>query len=324
MTDILTIGDTSIDEFLKVNDATLNCDVNHENCRICFNYADKIPVEEFHKSVAGNAPNVAIGCSKLGLKAAVYSELGDDLNADLAIDTLEKEKIDTKFCLKNKGKKTNVHPIIVFKGERTIFSFHEAIPYKMQNWEKPKIIYYTSMPQGFKEFQNKLIEYLNKDEDIIFAMNPGSTMLKTGIEALRESFSRLDILFLNKEEAEKLVDDTKSEILELHKKLHKLGIKLSVITDNTNGSSAYDGEKQVTLGICVPQEIVDKTGAGDAYASGFISAIFHKKSLKDAMKWGAINSASVITKIGSIHGLRNLDHMEEFARVMDFSESKIH
>ncbi len=240
MIDLLAIGDTSIDEFLKVNDATLHCDVKHDNCEICFSYADKIPVEEFHKSVAGNAPNVGIGARKLGLKTAVYTELGNDFNADLAIKTMKQEGVDTKFCIKNRNKKTNVHPIIVFKGERTIFSYHDSIPYKMQNWPKPKIIYYTSMPKGFKSFQNKLLEYLDENEDIIFAMNPGSTMLKTGLIALRETFKRLDILFANREEAEKLTG-IEGTVEQLHQKLFEMGIKLSFIKDGLEGSSAYDG-----------------------------------------------------------------------------------
>ncbi len=54
-----------------------------------------------------------------------------------------------------------------------------------------------------------------------------------------------------------------------------------------------------------PYEITAKakTGAGDAYASGFLAALIHGKSPVDAMKWGAANAAGVIQKIGAHRGL---------------------
>jgi len=93
--DLLTIGDISIDLFMKVSDAEVHCNIEKEDCKISFDYGEKIPVEEFKMTVAGNAANVASGAAKLGLKAAIYTEVGNDLNAEFAQRELDKRGVNT-------------------------------------------------------------------------------------------------------------------------------------------------------------------------------------------------------------------------------------
>src|SRR3989339_1778545 len=76
--DLVSIGDSTIDTFIKIHDATVECDINQEDCKICLGYGDKIPVDSIAHGVAGNAANVAVGASKLGLISAIYTNLGDD------------------------------------------------------------------------------------------------------------------------------------------------------------------------------------------------------------------------------------------------------
>jgi sugar/nucleoside kinase (ribokinase family) len=322
-TDILLVGDTSIDEFMLIHEASVSCDINHEHCQICFDYADKVHVEEFKSSVAGNAPNVAIGCATLGMKPTLYTEIGGDSNADLAINTMKERGVDTTYCIKNPGTPTNVHPIAVFKGERTIFSYHEKRDYKMQDWEEPKFIYYSSLSEGFEKFHDELHEYVKEHKNIIFAVNPGTMQMKVGINKLREMTPRMDVLFVNKEEAQGLVG-SEDDIDTLHKKLTEMGVKLSVITDGINGSSTHDGTTNEKIGIYKTNlEIKDKTGAGDAFAAGFISAMHYGKNAKEAMKWGSINSSGVVAEIGAIEGLRTKKEVEKILKDADFTEPKL-
>ena len=76
--DLITIGDSTIDTFIKIHDATVECDINKKNCKICIKYGDKIPVDSISHSAAGNALNVAVRGQKLGLKCAIYTNLGGD------------------------------------------------------------------------------------------------------------------------------------------------------------------------------------------------------------------------------------------------------
>ena len=305
--DILTIGSCTMDNYLKLPSQQGISSIAQNEPKLCFYHGSKIAVEKFASNPGGNALNVAIGTSKMGLKSKIYTEMGKDDFTDDIVRLLKKNKVDTKLCIKNKDKHNNIGTIVVYQADRTIFSYHENFEYKAKEWGKPKMIYYTSMPRGNQTFQKILVNYLNQNKHTILSVNPGSSQIKEGIENLVDILFLTDILFVNKQEAAFLTktDLTKNDSVEyLHKKLQKIGPKLTVITDGKNGASASNMGKVVYIkAFSDDKPIEDMTGAGDAFSSGFLSAIFHKKPLKEALLWGAINSASVIKEIGSTNGL---------------------
>ena len=63
-----------------------------------------------------------------------------------------------------------------------------------------------------------------------------------------------------------------------------------------------------------PTKLVEKTGAGDAYAAAFIAALNRNLNLGEAMVWGTINSAHVIREVGAQNGLLNLDGVERYRK----------
>jgi len=297
--DILTIGDTVIDLYMNLDGHGISSS-GGENTKTCFYHGSKILVSNIEYSSAGNALNVAIATRRLGLTSAIYSEIGNDDGAKKIKKALKKEKVITKYLHKNKKGITNINPIMVFNGERTIFSHHEKRNYYVGKWPTPKWIYYTSMSEGFQHFQKELIKYLEKHPDIVVAFNPGTVQMKNGVESFKDFLKYVDVLLVNKVEASKItgMDD------DLHKNLQMLGPKLTVITDGKAGASAYDGNNVVKIEpFEIDEPVRDKTGAGDAFSASFISALFYKKPLREALMWGAINSSFVIRKIGATHGL---------------------
>jgi sugar/nucleoside kinase (ribokinase family) len=307
--DLLTIGDSSIDEFMQVEEGS----ADDKQGEICFMHGTKIPVHSFSTSVAGNALNVAVGTQKLGVKTALYTEIGDDQNAQRIINALNEHGIDTTYCIKNPGTLTDVHPIIVYRQERTIFIYHAKRNHKVLNWPVPKWIYYSSLGKDFEAFQNELVDYLNANPSIAVAFNPGTYHLKAGLGSIQNILALTDVLFLNKDESIELVG--KGSTADLHQKLQKYGPNITVITDGNKGASASDGNHLVDIAVFdEAKPIIDKTGAGDAFSSGFLSAIISNKSLKAAGKWGAINSSGVIREIGAINGLKSLSEMEDLAK----------
>jgi sugar/nucleoside kinase (ribokinase family) len=312
--DLLTIGDVAIDLYMKINTQSGLPEGNEGvDKRICFFHGSKIPVEHFETAVAGNSLNVSVGCHKMGLKTAIYSELGDDANGLLVEEELKKVGVETKFCTKTKGAATNVNSVIIYGNDRTIFSYHAERNYKIRGWGKPRWIYYTSMGKGFEDFQTELIEHLRNKPGTGIAFNPGTIQMKYGLESFRNILKITDILFVNREEAEKLVGKESTEVL--HEKLHTLGPKMTVITDTVNGASCYDGTNTLfQKSYSDERPIADKTGAGDAFASGFLSAIFYGKPAEMALKWGVINAGSIIKEIGTTKGLRTKVEVEEIAK----------
>lgn len=316
MADLITIGDSDIDLFMKIANDTLVEDDSENRPKICFYHGTKIPVEQFETSVAGNALNVAVGCTKLGIKTALYTEIGDDQNADKLIEELNSFGVETDLVSKNEGTLTDAHTVIVYEGERTIFSYHGPREYTIKDWDTPKWIYYSSMAKGFENFQEELVEYI-KTTRVGLAFNPGTMHIKLGLDSIKKVLNICDILFLNKEEAELFcsTDKTKSvDELTLHKSLCKMGPKLSVITNGSKGASAYDGSDFVLQeSFSDDRTIIDTTGAGDAFSSGFMSAIIYGKNLKEALKWGVINSGSSIKEMGALKGLIDKKTIEKLA-----------
>ena len=80
MFDLITIGDATIDTFLILDAASNCCELNKKKAMLCLNYADKITIVGSAQSVGGDAANVAVGAHKLGLKTAIVTELGNDIN----------------------------------------------------------------------------------------------------------------------------------------------------------------------------------------------------------------------------------------------------
>jgi len=313
--DLLTIGDVCIDLYMKVEGKEVSEDRDPQHPKICFYHGSKIPVKSVKSNIAGNAVNVSIGATKLGLSTAIYTEMGDDEEADRIEKELAEEGINTNYLRRNKNSLTGIHPVIVYQGERTIFSHHEERPYQIRDWPKPRWIYYTSVGPGFESFQKDLVEYIKSTPDIGIAFNPGTFHVRAGLEGIKNILEVTHVLFLNIDEAKIFVGDGSLE--NMHLKLQKLGPKLTVITEGNEGASAHDGKKLTKVPAYeMEQPVMDKTGAGDSFAASFVSALAHGKSLEEALLWGTINSSSVIREVGAVHGLKTKQEIEKLVQAL--------
>lgn len=311
--DLISIGDSVIDAFSFINEAEVKCTLNKNECKLCVNYADKIPVEKFALCPAGNASNNAVGASRLGLKTAIYSEIGNDSFGKIVVDNFRNNNVALDFINLNKNASTNLHTVISYQGERTIFVHHAKRDYKLPEFsESPNWIYYTSLSQGFEKFQAELVSYVKKNPEIKVGFNPATYQLKSGLANLRNILEVTSAIFMNLEESKRLLnisEKEQTEIKTLHKKVFELGPKITVITDGSNGSTVFDGEKFYSLGL-YDTPIVDRTGVGDSFATGFIAALFYGMDIPTALKWGTINASGVIQKIGAQEGLMTKKEIE--------------
>ena len=116
--------------------------------------------------------------------------------------------------------------------------------------------------------------------------------------------ARTEVIFVNREEAGKITgaDISEGKEKELLAALREVGPKITIITDGGGGSYVFDGTKYIKAGV-LPVDAYERTGAGDAFGSGCLSAIIKGKGLDEALIWGTINSASVIGYVGPQKGL---------------------
>lgn len=308
--DMLTIGDATLDVFLDVDDAQVSCDLDKKNCRISFTYADKIPVTRLHKVPgAGNASNNAVGSARLGSNTAIYSILGDDSVGRDILAHWKEESVGTDLVGIDKERGTNYSTVINFKGERTIFVYHEPRHYVFpKNASAAKWVYYTSMGEGSDVMHGDLIKYV-RHTGAKLCFQPGTHQMKLGKEALAPLFAVTDVLAVNKEEAERVLGVGTTDIKILLSAYHDLGVKIVIITDGPAGSFTFDGTAYRSLGI-FDTPVVERTGVGDAFSTAFVAALANGHDVPTAMRWGTANSASVIQQIGPQAGLCHKDELD--------------
>jgi sugar/nucleoside kinase (ribokinase family) len=313
--DLITIGDSTIDTFIKIHDASLECDINHESCKICVPYGNKIPVDSIAHGVAGNAANVAVGCRRLGMATATYTNLGDDEQGRNICETLVKAGIASDYIQVNPDKESNLSVVLSFKGERTIFVYHQDWNYRLPDLAPSFWVYLTSMAKTFtnSNIMNEACRYVDKTHARL-AFGPGTYQLKANIKKYPKILERCQVLIVNLEEAKEIVGIDPIETVDMRDVLSKmllLGPKIVVITDGEEGSFATDGNRNLKAGI-LPSKVVEKTGAGDAYSAGLVAALFNNLPLEEAMIWGTINASSVIEKIGPQNGLLTKEELEKY------------
>ena len=316
MLDIISVGDATLDVFLQMNDedADVKCNLQKEDCQLCLTYADKIPVESVVKIPgAGNGSNNAVGSSRLGMQASMVSIVGNDDVGRSIIKNWKKEGVSTRFVTVDKKRDTNYSTVINYRGERTILVYHEKRDYRFPDTlPRAKWLYYTSLGKGSEKMHPALLTYLKKTETRL-CFQPGTHQLKLGAKRLAPMIAKSTITIINKEEAERLVGDGTREMKALLMRLKSFGCEIAVITDGGRGSFSFDGKTFLKLGVFeVP--VIERTGCGDAYATAFLAALHHGKSLAEAMRWGTANSASVISYVGPQEGLLTRAGMDKMLK----------
>jgi len=312
--DFLGIGDTTVDAFIRVNQAEIRCDEKNEHCRLCLNFADKIPYEDVYiVSAVGNSANAAVAASRLGLKSVLMTNLGGDNNGIDCIKAFQEENVGTQFVAVNKTKKTNYHYVLWHKDDRTVLIKHEKYDYKLYDFDEPGWIYLSSLGENSLAFHQKLEKFLNERPEIKLAFQPGTFQMKFGKDALAGIYKRTDVFFCNKEESQKILKTDEDDIKKLLKAMSALGPKIVAITDGVKGAYSYDGKEILFMREYPdPKPPFERTGAGDAFSSTFAVALALGKSVREAIMWAPINSMSVVQQIGARAGLLTRKELEEY------------
>jgi ribokinase len=281
--------------------------------KIEFELGAKYRIEERYEALGGCAANVAVGLARLGVNAECYSHIGNDQIADWILVALEKNNVGTELVTKDNELPSDVSAIVVDKnsGERVIFS-NQKVNAKLE-------IVPEQISSAGWIFIGDLHGDWRKDLDIIFAVakehnvklayNPKQSQIHEDVKKIVEVIAGTAVLFLNKDEALEILSQTgtfSQENLEdenvLVGELKKLGAQIVVITDGVRGAWASDGSET----FFVPGRkvaAIDSTGAGDAFASGFLGAHLEGKALSECLDWGITNSSSSVQFYGAIEGL---------------------
>lgn len=317
--DVISIGDIVTDAFIKLIDDQAVTYENEQGKWIAMQYGTKLPFDhaEIIEAV-GNAANAAVCFARLGLGSAFVTNVGGDAHGRDMIAALHKQNVDSRFVRINPGKKSNYHYVLWYKDERTILIKHEDYDYHWPHLtpnETPQWLYFSSISEHAIEYHDQVADWLDKNPNVKMAFQPGTFQMAAGTDRLARIYQHSEVLILNREEATLVGGGNHDDVHDQFDKLHALGPKIVVITDGPNGAYASDGEQRFSMPLYPdPAPPVDRTGAGDSFASTFVAALMKGNTIEGALQWAPINSMSVVQQVGAQAGLLTEDSLEQYLK----------
>jgi len=316
--DFVAIGDTVVDAFIRLTDAEVTCGVDNANCKLSMDFGAKIPFESVTELPAvGNSANASVAAARLGLNAALVTNLGLDTRGDVSIAELQHNNVSTEFIKQQTGKKTNYHYVLWYSDDRTILINHEKYNYELPDFGEPSWVYLSSLGGDTLAYHDSIAEYFEQHPSIKVAFQPGTFQLKLGLERLKKLYAHTEVFICNLEEAQGLLGDTKSSVQELMRRIHMYGPKIVLISDGKRGAYLLSSTGKMYFMPPYPDALppLERTGAGDAFASTFVSELILGKDILEALRIAPINSMSVVQHIGAQEGLLSQEALLSYLEI---------
>ncbi|MBI2096403.1 MAG: carbohydrate kinase family protein [Candidatus Taylorbacteria bacterium] len=326
--DFLSFGDITIDAFIRLKEADVHCNIDRSRCEICLRFADKIPFESVEViSAVGNSANAAVAAVLLGLKSSLVSNVGDDQNGKECLGTLKKNGVSVDFVKIQKDRKTNYHYVLWYDDERTILVKHEPYDYVLpSSLPLARFAYLSSIGEGSENYHQEIAEFFKSNPEIKVTFQPGTLQINLGTERLKEIYEKTFVFACNIEEARRILKDESSPATGLLQKISALGPKIVLITDGPKGAYALNEGQAYSMPIYPdPKPPLERTGAGDAFASTFTSALALGRTFEEALLWAPINPMSVVQEVGAQKGLLTRERLTKYlaAAPADYKPKKL-
>jgi ribokinase len=315
---LLAIGDIFTDAFIKLDEqyaVVEKDDTGKEWLKLPF--GSKPPYEQVDivRSV-GPSPNAAVSCARLGLDVQLMAWLGDDEYGRESLNHLKGENVGTATMITQKDSKSSYWYVLRHGTDRTMLVKSEAYEYEWQDPDvAPEWIYLAYIGKDSWPLHEGLNDYLERNPSVKFVFQPATYHFEWGIEKLRGLYEKSYMVVMNREEAMQVTGKGHDDVEGLTADLHGLGPEVVVITDGSHGSFAsHDGTLVTIPNYPDPSPPLDRTGAGDAFASTLTAGLALGKSVEEALTWAPINSMSVVQKLGAQAGLLRMDELVAYLK----------
>lgn len=252
----------------------------------------------------GSAANTVVGLSRLGHKVGYIGKLADDENGRLHLKNLSDENVDTKGIVQSKmGRNGSVMGFVDRQGERTLYvdpGVNDTLESKEVDYSYAsscKFLHVTSFV-GELPFiaQKNLVKSLIST---LISFDPGELYCRKGLRALRPILRRSFVVFPNKQELNLLTGMSHEQGA---KELLGEGAKIVAAKLGKEGCFVTDGRESCSI-PAFPTEMVDTTGAGDAFCAGFLHGLILGKDIRECGRLGNLVASKKISKNGARTGL---------------------
>ncbi|MEK7174190.1 MAG: carbohydrate kinase family protein [Patescibacteria group bacterium] len=341
MFDVITIGTATRDTFVTSSRFRTLKDAAHLR-RLgfptgeaeCLPLGGKVEIERPIATVGGGAANAAVTFARQGFKTAAVAKIGRDEYGRAVVADLRREHVaalttidpgaptaSSVILLTGAGPVRNRSPrggrsrafgraASNGAGERTILNYRGAsedltlrdVPFRRLKARWAYIVPGRIPLSVITAFITKL-----KSDGTRVAMNPSKYYLELGAQRLAPILKQLDVVTLNREEAAYLTGKKYNDLHGLFRAFDELVPGFAVMTDGPKGVAVSDGRTIWHAGVFKEKKIVDRTGSGDAFGSGFVAGLIRfgrtPEGVEAAIRLGSANATSVVEAIGAQPGI---------------------
>jgi sugar/nucleoside kinase (ribokinase family) len=305
MFDVITFGSSAWDVFMELPPKYIKKDAGLISGKgFEFNMGSKIDIPGMRFAFGGGGVNTATTFARQGFNTAHCGMVGDDIPGREVAEHLKRLGIDTTLLYRTPEKATNNSVVLNARGaDRVIMVYRgasELLDHSRIGWDKldAKLYYLAPLSGRLCRLTEQITAHAKRSGATV-AANLGNSQLAMGRSCIKSLLARIDVLILNREEAALLtgVDyENEKKIITETARLH-LGI--NIITKGKEGAvitargMMYSGK----TGAC---KIVDVTGAGDAFGSGFMSGMLASDNdIEYSMKLALVNAKHCLSVKGA-------------------------
>jgi ribokinase len=297
--DVMGFGALNIDKLYKVN--------------MIAREEEESFVKEFKEAPGGSAANTVVGLARLELKTGYIGKLAEDREGGILLNDFRKEKIDTcGTIISKKGRSGIVMGFIDGRGERALYvapGVNDWLEFEEINLDyaaDTKFLHLTSFV-GEKPFEAQK-RLMNQLSDVKISFDPGALYARKSLTSLKPIIKRTFVMLPNENEIRLL---TGKDYEGGTKTLIKEGVDVVAVKLGERGCYVTDG-KERHLVEPYEKEIVDTTGAGDAFCAGFLYGVIKSRDLYECGRLGNFVAACCISKMGARTGLPRLADLKDF------------
>ncbi|HUV79304.1 MAG TPA: carbohydrate kinase family protein [Candidatus Bathyarchaeia archaeon] len=280
----------------------LNYDVLYAVERIARG-GEEVGIIDVKKVPGGSAANTIVALSRLGVEVGFVGMVGTDEEGELILDDFRKEGVETQIRIEE-GYTGAAIGFVDAQGERALY-IYPGVNEKLCMEDIDRDFINNARFLHTSSFVNK--EQLEMQRELAtrvkskLSFSPGMLCFNYELEDLIAVIERSAVVFLSLDELTALVRGEKYDkgadvLLNIGAQIVcvTLGERGCYVTDSTGASQVIDA---------YPTDVVDTTGAGDAFAAGFLYGLLHEKDIQESGKLGNFVASSCIREYGARKGL---------------------
>ena len=295
--DVITIGTATRDVFLPLSAGAGRIEPGM-----------KIDAGSPMFSTGGGAVNAASTFARQGFDAAIVCRIGSDASGDDIVRDMEREGVTCRAA-RDARKATGYAAIALYPdGERTVVAHRgaaDALSAKDIAWTgAPKWLYIASGHIA-PDVLGRAIKTAHKAGARV-ALNPSSWHIARYATWLRDMLPSVSVFMVNRGEAARFMGVPPEDERGVFQRLDRITPGIAVMTDGPRGAWVSDAKTMWRAGIFPNERIADRTGAGDAFGSGFVAGLMRTDDIAYAIRLASANAAANVERVGAHAGVITL------------------